>query len=134
MPEIGAKSEFAKFIANRADVDPNGAFDVVAHGNWKEIEVSSGGRNIIVDARQSARLIRKQPGFKKAKSVRLLSCSTGASPEGFAQHLANALGKPVFAPNMTIHSYSNGTHWIEDNGQKGTFVKFIPGGIKHGRK
>ena len=45
-----------------------------------------------------------------------------------------ALGKPVYAPNMTIHSYPNGTHWIEDNGRRGEFVKFVPEGIKHGRK
>jgi hypothetical protein len=45
--------------------------------------------------RQAAKLIKKQPGFKKAKAIRLLSCNTGAHPEGFAQHLANALGKPI---------------------------------------
>ena len=134
MPKSGTKSEFAKFIKNRSDIDPNGMYDVIAHGNWKSIEVSSGGRDITIDARQAARLIRRQPGFKTAKAIRLLSCSTGAHPEGFAQHLANALGKPVIAPNMTIHTYSNGTHWISDDGKQGKFVKFIPGGIKHGRK
>ena len=134
MPKKGEKSKFATFIANRSDVDPNGMFDVIAHGNWKEIEISTGGKDIRIDSRQAAKLIRKQPGFKKAKSIRLLSCNTGAHPDGFAQHLANALGKPVYAPNMTIHSYSNGTHWISDNGKRGDFVKFVPGGIKHGRK
>ena len=134
MPKNGKKSEFAKFIANRSDVDPNGMFDVIAHGNWKEIEISSAGRDIRIDSRQAAKLIRKQPGFKKAKAIRLLSCSTGSHPEGFAQHLANALGKPVYAPNMTLHTYSNGVHWISDNGKRGDFIKFIPGGVKHGRK
>ena len=84
--------------------------------------------------RQKAKLIKKQPGFKKTKAIRLLSCNTGAHPEGFAQHLANALGKPVYAPNMTIHSYLNGTYWISDNGKRVEFVKFVPGGVKHGRK
>ena len=134
MPKSGKKSVFAKFIANRSDIDPNGMYDVIAHGNWKEIEISSGLRDIRIDSRQAAKLIKKQPGFKKAKAVRLLSCNTGSHPEGFAQHLANALGKPVYAPNMTIHSYSNGTHWISDNGKRGDFIKFVPGGIKHGRK
>ena len=109
-------------------------YDVIAHGNWRAIEIHSGGKDILIDSRQAAKLIKKQPGFKKATSVRLLSCSTGANPEGFAQHLANALGKSVYAPNMTIHSYPNGTHWIEDNGRRGELVKFVPGGIKHGRK
>ena len=134
MPKSGPKSEFAKFIANRSDVDPNGMFDVIAHGSWKEIEVSSIGRDVRINSRQAAKLIKRQPGFKKARAVRLLSCSTGAHPEGFAQHLANALGKPVYAPNMTIHSYSNGVHWISDNGKRGEFIKFVPGGVKHGRK
>ena len=57
-------------------------------------------------------------GFTKAEAIRLLSCNTGAHPEGFAQHLANALGKPVYASNMTIHSYPNGTHWLSDNGKE----------------
>ncbi len=134
MPKNGEKSKFAKYVANRSDIDPNGMYDVVAHGNWKSIEIHSGGKDIIVDSRQAAKLIRREPGLKKAKAVRLLSCSTGSHPEGFAQHLANALGKPVYAPNMTIHSYSNGTHWISDNGKRGDFVKFVPGGVKHGRK
>ena len=134
MPKKGEKSKFAKYVANRSDVDPNGMYDVIAHGNWRSIEIHSGGKDIIVDSRQAAKLIRKQPGFKNAKAVRLLSCSTGSHPEGFAQHLANALGKPVYAPNMTIHSYPNGTHWISDSGKKGEFVKFVPGGIKHGKK
>lgn len=134
MPKKGEKSKFARYVANRSDVDPNGMYDVVAHGNWRSIEIHSGGKDIIIDSRQAAKLIRKQPGFKNAKAVRLLSCSTGSHPEGFAQHLANALGKPVYAPNMTIHSYPNGMHWISDNGKKGEFVKFVPGGIKHGRK
>lgn len=69
MPKSGKKSEFAKFIANRSDIDPNGMYDVIAHGNWKEIEVSSGGRDIRVDSRQAAKLIKKQPDFKKQRQL-----------------------------------------------------------------
>lgn len=59
-----------------------------------------------------------------------------SDPEGFAQHLANALGKPVYAPNNTIYSHSSGKYWIAnvDSKTKGEFIKFVPGGIKHGRK
>ncbi len=136
MPKNGEKSKFAKFIANRPDIDPNGMYDVIAHGAWNIIEVDSGGKSYNLDARQAAKLIKKQPDFKKAKSVRLLSCSTGSNPEGFAQHLANALGKPVYAPNNTIYSHSSGKYWIAniDSKTKGEFIKFVPGGIKHGRK
>ncbi len=70
MPEKGQKSLFAKFIANRHDVDPNGQFDVIAHGSWKEIEVNTSRGIIRINARQAAKLIRRQPGFKKAKAVR----------------------------------------------------------------
>ena len=35
---------------------------------------------------------------------------------------------------LIIESYPNGTYWISDNGKKGEFVKFVPGGIKNGRK
>ena len=134
MPKHGEKSLFSKYIANRSDIDPDWAFDVIAHGSWKEIEVNSSRGIIRVDSRIAAKIIKKQPGFKKATIVRLLSCSTGARNDGFAQHLANALGKPVKAPNMTIHTYSNGTYWISDNGIRGDFKIFYPGGIKHGRK
>lgn len=136
MPKTGEKSKFGKYIANRPDVDPNGMFDVIAHGATTFIEVYSGGKTYNVDAREAAKLIRKQPGFKKARSIRLLSCSTGADSEGFAQHLANALGKPVYAPNNTIYSLSNGRYWIGNISPsvKGDFVKYVPGGIKHGKR
>ena len=134
MPKYGEKSLFATYIKNRSDIDPNGMYDVIAHGSWNEIEVASGGKDHRLDARQAAKLIKKQPEFKKAKAVRLLSCNTGSRADGFAQHLANALGKPVYAPNMTIYCYPNGVYWISSNGQRGEFLEFIPGGIKHGKK
>ncbi len=134
MPKSGEKAMFANFIANRKDINPNGCFDVIAHGSSNVIEVNGVNKFLLIDARQAAKLIRRQIGYKKAKSIRLLSCNTGASPNGFAQHLANALGKPVYAPNMTIYSLFNGVHWVEDNGIKGEFIKFIPGGIKNGKK
>ena len=37
-------------------------------------------------------------------------------------------------PNMAIRSYSNETHGISDDGKRREFVKFVPGGAKHGRK
>lgn len=133
MGNIEDYSKFAKYIANRSDVDPNGMLDIIAHGNSDLIEVVSKGKIYRIKARDAAKLIKSKDGFKKCKSIRLFSCSTGATENGFAQNLANALGKPVYAPNMTIHSYSNGLYWIADNGKKGKFVEFVPGGNKNGR-
>lgn len=136
MPKTGELSRFGKYIANRPDKDPNGMFDVIAHGTTTFIQVESGGHTYNLEAREAAKLIRKQPGFKKAKSIRMLSCSTGADPEGFAQHLANALGKPVYAPNNTLYANPYGKHWVANvsSNIKGDFIRYNPGGIKHGRK
>ena len=133
MPKEGERSLFAKFIANRADIDPNGMYDVIAHGNSDLIEIENGNQTIAIKAREAAKLIRKQPGFKKAKSIRLFSCDTGSTANGFAQNLANALGKPVYAPNMTIYSNSRGSYWISNGKDRGEFIKFIPGGYRNGK-
>lgn len=133
MPKTGEKARFARFIARRPDIDPNGMYDVIAHGNSDLIEITNRGEIITISPREAAKLIKRQEGFKKAKAIRLFSCSTGAKKDGFAQHLANALGKPVYAPNMTIHSNRWGSYWIEDNNKKGKFIKFIPGGNKDGK-
>ena len=125
------KNDFARYASKRKDVDPDGWYDVIAHGRSDAIEVNSVRGETLITSRQAAALIRKQPGFKKAKGIRLLSCSTGADPEGFAQHLANATGKPVSAPTHTLYADQDGNMWV---GSKGQFITFYPGGIKHGTK
>lgn len=136
MPKTGEKAKFGKYISKRPDIDPNGMLDVIAHGAPTYIEFENGSRTLNLDARDAAKVIRRQPGFKKAKSIRMLSCSTGMDPEGFAQHLANALGKPVYAPNNILYSLSDGRYWVANisSSKKGEFVKYNPGGVKHGRK
>ena len=124
------KGDFARFASKRKDIDPNGWYDVIAHGNSNAIEVNSVRGETLVSSRQAAAIIRKQSGFKKASGVRLLSCSTGADPEGFAQHLANALGKPVSAPTHILYAEQSGRMWVGNNGK---FKTFYPGGIKHGK-
>lgn len=133
MGNMGDYSRFSLYISRRNDIDPDGKFDVIAHGNGVEIEIVNGGKILKLTPREAAKLIRKQPGYSKSKSVRLLSCNTGSLKNGFAQHLANALGKKVYAPNMTIRCWPNGWHWIEDNGIKGKFEEFVPGGYKNGK-
>lgn len=133
MPETGPKSLFAKYIANRPDIDPDGMFDIIAHGNSDQIEIVNNYKNIRINAREASKLIKRLPGYKKAKSIRLFSCNTGSTVNGFGQNLANALGKPVYAPNMTIYSNYRGAYWISDKGKRGEFVKFIPGGYRNGK-
>ena len=48
----------------------------------------------------------------------------------------NDLGKPVYAPTKTLWADQHGNMWVSSdkyNTDKGRFVKFIPGGIKHGK-
>ena len=133
MPSSGERSNFARYISNRIDIDPNGMFDVIAHGNSDLIEIENGNQTIAIKAREAAKLIRRQPGYKKAKSIRLFSCNTGSTSNGFAQNLANALGKSVYAPNMTIYVNSRGSYWISNGIRRGEFIKFLPGGYKNGK-
>ncbi len=133
MPKKGERSLFAKYIAYRTDIDPDGMYDVIAHGNSKLIEIENGNKTISINAREAAKLIRKRPGFRKAKSIRLFSCNTGSTVNGFAQNLANALGKPVYAPNKIINVDERGNYWIATGFDRGEFVKFIPGGYRNGK-
>lgn len=137
----GNNSTFAKNVSRRKDIDVNGNFDVIAHGTSTYIQIESGGKTHNLSAREAAKHIRKAPGYKQSKSIRLLSCNTGTIENGFAQHLANALGKPVYAPNNYIWATPSGNHFIAgktkdgrpDYSTKGDFIKFIPGGKKYAK-
>lgn len=43
-----------------------------------------------------------------SQQIRLLSCSTGKLPNGFAQYLTNKLGMDVLAPDEVLWAYPNG--------------------------
>lgn len=137
----GNNSTFARNVSKRKDIDVNGNFDVIAHGTSTFIQIESSGKTYNISAREAAKLIRRAPGYKQSKSIRLLSCNTGAVENGFAQHLANALGKPVYAPNNYIWATPTGDHFVAgrtnkgkpDYSIKGDFIKFVPGGKKYGK-
>ncbi|MEM9638012.1 MAG: DUF637 domain-containing protein [Pseudomonadota bacterium] len=120
---------------NRPDVDPNGYFDVVAHGNSNQIQIKTPNGNVLVDHRTAARLIQQQPGYN-GQSIRLLSCSTGQCDTGFAQNLANKLNVTVEAPSDILWAYPNGkmviaprgTNGLPDLSNQGQFNTFVPGG------
>lgn len=135
---MSKKDPFIINIKNRKDVDPNGQFDLIAHGTSETIEVEHNGKKIQIDSRTTAMLIKKMPGYKKGQSIRLLSCSTGARSHGFAQDLANKLNVVVYAPSDILWAYPSGRHFIAakdkygnpDLSKKGRFIKFTPGGNK----
>ncbi len=133
------KELFAKYIRKRKDIDPNGRFDLIAHGSTNHIELEHNGKKLLVDSRTVAKLLKNMPNYKKGQEIRLLSCNTGYLNVGFAQNLANKLNVVVWAPSSYLWAYSSGNYLIADriviNGQeypdmsrKGKFLKFIPGG------
>ncbi|MFN4291832.1 MAG: hypothetical protein ACK4E7_13270 [Permianibacter sp.] len=139
---MGDADNFYKFSSRRADIDPNGQFDVVAHGSPDAIEFMTAKGPVTVDHRTAARLIQEAPGYN-GQPIRLLSCETGACDVGFAQNLANKLNVPVQAPTDLVWAYQNGQMVVAprlslnprvpefyrpDLSNPGTFRTFTPGG------
>ena len=128
---------FVKFIAKRKDVDPKGTFDLIAHGTADGIEVMHNGNKIVENSRTAAKLIQRLPGYH-GQNIRLLSCSTGARSEGFAQNLANKLNVKVKAPSDILWAYDNGHYFVAAKGangradlsKRGKFIIYKPGGNK----
>ena len=130
---------FSINIRKRKDIDANGFYDVIAHGTSGSIQVQHNGKIVEIDHRTAAKLFKNDPAFK-GKSIRLLSCDTGADPKGFAQSLANKLNVVVEAPTKLVWAWPDGTYKVAarrrdrpdmpDLKNKGRFVKFYPGGKK----
>jgi hypothetical protein len=122
--------QFALNAANRADVDAGGYYDVVAHGTPTRIQVETPNGPVLVDHRTAARLIQSQPDYTPGTNIRLLSCSTGASPTGFAQNLANGMNVDVQAPTDKLWAYPKGNMTIGPTAtaNSGTWETFTPGG------
>ena len=141
---MGPNQEFLRNIRMRKDVDPDGKFDVIAHGAVNSIIVEYAGKEVEIDSRTAANLNARQSGYKKGQPIRLLSCNTGSDPAGFAQNLANKLNVIVYAPNDYLWSWHDGHYEVaaalphkgssgillRDSSKLGKFVKFIPGGNK----
>lgn len=132
--------DFSRFSSRRADIDPAGHFDVVAHGTSTDIEVMTANGPVTVNQRVAARLIKQSPGYN-GQPIRLLSCETGACDTGFAQNLANKMKTPVQAPTDLVWAYSNGDMVVAprtslnpklpefnlpDLARQGTFQTFYP--------
>lgn len=101
-----------------------GFFDFAAHGAPDKILYGSSENKMT--AREVAKIIRHNEAYHGQK-VRLLSCSTGSSEDGFAQQLANALGVEIEAPNDILFVFPNGKMKIGKDGT-GKMVTFKPYG------
>lgn len=132
---MDADDLLAKYISRRADVDPNGYFDIVAHGTPKGIQITHNGQHIMVEHKTAARLIQNLDGYNE-QNIRLLSCNTGSIDNGFAQNLANRLNVEVSAPTNYLWAKANDTYFVAgmnhlgqpDMSDIGTFKLFTPGG------
>ena len=141
MTLMGPKQPFLSAIKKRKDVDPNGYFDVIAHGSHNRVELEHNGKTYIVDWREVAHIVKHLPGYHGQK-IRLLSCNTGSTTTGFAQSLADKMNVEVIAPNKYLFANPDGTHYVAGgyrnsagkicpiHSDPGTFIKFTPGGNK----
>ena len=132
---MDSDDKFLEYIHNRSDVDPNGYYDIIAHGSPHEIQITHNNEHMSVDHRTAARLIQNMKGYNGQK-IRLLSCSTGALDNGFAQNLANKLNVEVCAPTNVLWANPDGSYFIAGITEKmepvmsdpGIFKSFLPGG------
>lgn len=109
-------------------VKPEGDFfDVAMHGT--PTAFCFGTNHVSMDARELARIILRDPDYRKGQPVRLLSCSTGVQPDDgsycVAEHMANILNAEVKAPNDSLHISKNGGLYVGDF-RDGKFVSFYP--------
>ena len=102
----------------------SGYFDFAAHGAPDHIEYGEKGKNM--SAREVARVISHNENYNGQK-VRMLSCSTGSTDDGFAQQLANSLGVEVEAPTDILYVYEDGHFKVGYDG-KGKMKTFKPQG------
>ena len=88
-----------------ATASPPNTFTVGGHGN-SQVVVDPTGASL--SPTELARRIREDPVYGNSTKVQLLSCNTGSGDDSYGQRLANALGKPVIAPNNFVWYYSDG--------------------------
>jgi hypothetical protein len=75
-----------------------GYYDVIAHGNPRKIRIDTMEPRLGIDHRTLAKILEHRPDYN-GECIRMLSCSTGALPDGFAQNLSNKMNKEVIAPS-----------------------------------
>ncbi|MDE5782647.1 MAG: hypothetical protein K2I03_14420 [Lachnospiraceae bacterium] len=141
MTFVSEPNDYFNYIKNRKDIDSTGYFDIVVHGDIEKVQISINGKASSVNHRFIGNILKHSSEYN-GQPIRLLSCNTGASDNGFAQNLANYMNVEVIAPTKFIWVYPNGIHTVAGgeviNGKltmvpsdSGSMRKFIPGGNKH---
>lgn len=77
------------------------------------------GKWAYLDQRSLANYLKQDVGYTGG-SIRLLSCGTGSTLNGFAQNLSNKMGVNVMAPSDTIWAFPNGRLTIGPNAYSNT--------------
>ena len=88
-----------------------GEYTLDLHGAPTQVQ---GGDGSMLDAEDFADLVRRRTDWDGQTPIRLFSCNTGATPDGFAQQLSNALGVDVTAPTKPVWSVTGGTPFVTD--------------------
>ena len=90
-----------------------GYYDVIAHGNPRRIRIDTQEPKFGIDHRTLARILRNRQDYD-GECIRMLSCSTGALPDGFAQNLSNKVNKKVLTPSDIIWAGEKGEFAISE--------------------
>ena len=135
-PVLVGKGEGEMLKVAASWIKPNPKFvDVVIHGTDTNTQIMHNGSWVKLDQRRLALIIKKSKDYKKGAPIRLMSCSTGAKQDGFAQNLANKLGVPVYAPSGKLWIKSNGTMSIGATAETNTgYWKIYRPNRKKGKK
>ena len=106
---------FRNFLKLR-ERNNDGYYNILCHGDPKSVFIN--GKKL--KPQELADLILQQ-GYEKGEPIRLISCQTGAKPNGFAKKLAEILQTEVTAPTERIAVDDLG-NFIHD--KKGKFLTF----------
>lgn len=123
----GEGEKFGTYASKATPID--GYTDVIVHGAPpNQVGVMHNGEWAYLDQRSLANYLRQDAGYTGG-NIRLLSCGTGSTPNGFAQNLSNKMGVEVLAPSDTIWAFPNGKLTIGPNSfsNTGQWNIFSPG-------
>lgn len=112
----------SKWIAPKS-----GYTDIIVHGSPDHVEIKKGDQWVSIDHRTLARMYRGDKGYTR-NPIRLISCETGKNVDGFAQNLANKLGRKVIAPSDTVWIHPSGKMTIGPSARSNTgkWISFYP--------
>jgi hypothetical protein len=91
----------------------DGYYDIIAHGNPRKIRIDTMEPKTGIDHRTLAKILKHRKDYN-GESIRMLSCSTGGLPDGFAKNLANKMNKEVLAPSDLLWYGEKGEEAISE--------------------